>query len=63
MDRPQSVMFWRNGQWHVGWVQQVREDGGFQVAWIQGPCVNCKVVDSVIPLAVPYDVASNPPTK
>jgi len=61
-----SVLFFRNGRWHAGWVQQVTNDGRFQVAWIEPGndhqiMLLAKVVDKVIELPdVPWEQLANP---
>jgi hypothetical protein len=56
-----SVLFFRNGRWHAGWVQQITDDGRFTVAWLEGPMLWTKTVDKVIELPdVPWEQLANP---
>ena len=61
---PNSILFWRNERWHAGWLQCRREDGGFQVAWIEGKNLLVKVVPFIIPIpTVEFEVVSSRPTE
>ena len=54
-----SVLFFRDGRWHAGWVQEVREDG-FRVAWIDGIRLLSKVVEKVVEVpGVDWEVLAN----
>lgn len=60
---PKTVMFWRNGRWHVGWLQQdwmAADAGEFRVAWIEGPCLYTKIVDKVVPVDLDFELVSQP---
>ena len=47
-----SVLFWRNGKWHAGWLQQRhRDDGLFTVAWLEDGRMYAKAVDKFVHLS------------
>ena len=60
-----TVMFWRDGHWHVGWLQQLAPDfvegSSWRVAWVKDDKVYSKIVDKVYPIDLPFALVANAP--
>lgn len=58
MNDTQTVLFWRDERWHVGWVMDDRE-GSYRVGWVENNKVYTKVVSKVVPISVSPAIVQN----